>query len=118
MIAEAAGGIVPVRRLGDLASLIEILSTARLYVGCDAGPLHVAAAAGVPTVSLFRQSHPLRYAPLGDSHEAILVGDGSRAWVEAAKSAETLGASGGEQNARDNGRGLLCWDQAFIDKLL
>ena len=76
-----------VRRLHGLVEFVALLSSARLYVGCDAGPLHVAAAAGVPTVSLFLRSHPLRYAPLGDTHEALLLGVESRAWLERADQA-------------------------------
>ncbi len=67
--------------LAEFAGLRRALAGAAVYLGCDAGPLHVAAALGVPTVSLFRSSHPLRYAPLGRPHLCLLLGEASRARV-------------------------------------
>ena len=80
LLAElsAAAPEVAVRSLGTLADLIGVLQETALYVGCDAGPLHVAAALEIPTLALFRTSHPLRYAPLGDRHETLLLGAESR----------------------------------------
>ena len=66
-----------------LDELLGAFSGAAHYLGCDAGPLHLAAATGLPTLSLFRSSHPLRYAPLGESHMCLLVGDGSRSLANA-----------------------------------
>ena len=42
------------------------LSRAALYVGNDSGLMHVAAAAGVPTLGLFGPSPEARYRPWGD----------------------------------------------------
>jgi heptosyltransferase III len=42
------------------------VSRARLYVGNDTGLMHLAAAAGAPTVGLFGPSRPEQYAPWGD----------------------------------------------------
>lgn len=80
-LASATPGIA-VRHLGTLADLVEALQDASLYVGCDAGPLHVVAALEIPILALFRTSHPLRYAPLGGQHETILLGAGSRRHAE------------------------------------
>lgn len=77
------GADLDARALRSLEDLAAQLAGAALYVGCDAGPLHVAAAAGVPTISLFLASHPLRYAPLGERHTALLLGATSRAAAEA-----------------------------------
>jgi lipopolysaccharide heptosyltransferase III len=71
----------PIRCLSRLDDLVTLLHGSALYVGCDAGPLHVAASLGVPTLSLFLTSNPLRYAPLGEHHETIPAGPGSRDWV-------------------------------------
>ncbi|MBD3236397.1 MAG: hypothetical protein GF330_06825, partial [Candidatus Eisenbacteria bacterium] len=84
-VTQIAGGVAQVRRLGSLAELLDELATASLYIGSDAGPLHVAAAAGAPTISLFVTSDPLRYAPLGGRHEALLLGAASRRRAAAAQ---------------------------------
>ncbi|MDR1109343.1 MAG: glycosyltransferase family 9 protein [Deltaproteobacteria bacterium] len=52
----------------DLAGLMALTSLASVCLGADTGPLHLAAAAGTPTVSLFGPSSGERagtYGPLG-----------------------------------------------------
>ena len=41
---------------------------ARLMVSCDSGPMHAAAALGVPVVALFGPTHPERTGPWGKGH--------------------------------------------------
>ncbi len=50
---------------GSISAIKEILSQAALFVGGDSGPGHMAAALGVPVVSLFGPTEPGRYRPLG-----------------------------------------------------
>ena len=50
-----------------------ILEQARLAVGPDSGPMHLAAAAGTPVVSLWGATTPARSAPVG-SEDLVLVG--------------------------------------------
>ena len=50
-----------------------ILARARLAVGPDCGPMHLAAAAGTPVVSLWGATTPARSAPRG-SEDLVLVG--------------------------------------------
>lgn len=80
-LQEAGRGRADSRVLHDVAALISLLGSARMYVGCDTGPMHVAAALGLPTLALFLTSHPLRYAPLGEPHETLLLGERSRAFA-------------------------------------
>lgn len=50
----------------DIAELVTLARGAAIAVGNDTGPLHIAAAAGCPTVALFsRESHPLKSKPPG-----------------------------------------------------
>jgi ADP-heptose:LPS heptosyltransferase len=42
-----------------------VLSHAQLFVGNDAGPAHLAALMGVPTVAIFGPSDPVRWSPIG-----------------------------------------------------
>ncbi len=55
----------------SLIELIALLSTARMYVGNDSGPLHLAAAQGVKTLSLFGPESPNVYGPHGPNHVVI-----------------------------------------------
>lgn len=50
----------------DLLTVYAALSHARLYVGADSGLMHMAAAAGAPTLGLFGPSDERRYAPWGE----------------------------------------------------
>jgi len=50
-----------------------ILARARLAIGPDSGPMHLAAAAGTPVVSLWGATTPARSAPFG-SEDFVLVG--------------------------------------------
>ncbi len=49
--------------LGDLRAVGAALTLARLYIGNDSGLMHLAAAAGVPTLGLFGPSPPDLYGP-------------------------------------------------------
>ncbi|MCK9240106.1 glycosyltransferase family 9 protein [Desulfocurvus sp.] len=48
-----------------LAELGHVLTRLDLLVTTDSGPMHMAAAAGVPLVAVFRGSDPARFGPLG-----------------------------------------------------
>jgi len=52
-------------RFDDLYELACWLAGARVYIGNDAGPTHIAAAAGVPVVALFGPSDLVVWAPRG-----------------------------------------------------
>lgn len=62
---------VPAARRLDLAGTIDLptahecLARCAFYVGNDSGLMHLAAAAGVPTLGLFGPSKPEHYAPWG-----------------------------------------------------
>ncbi len=56
----------------SLSQLKSILGSASLFVGGDSGPGHVAAALGVPTISLFGDTNPNRSRPLGNGSLRVL----------------------------------------------
>ncbi len=58
---ESMGG----RFLTDLLELADVIKTARVFVGCDSGPTHLAAALGAPTVALFGPTDPDEWGPVG-----------------------------------------------------
>lgn len=54
-----------------LKGLMPLLRRCRLLISGDTGPLHLAAALGVPTVALFGPSDPRRNGPYGKGHEVV-----------------------------------------------
>lgn len=52
-------------RIAELDVLAAVLSRADVFIAADSGPMHLAAAAGVPVVGLFKTTQPAFYAPLG-----------------------------------------------------
>lgn len=65
----AGRGIDLVGRVG-LASVAACLGRCALYIGNDSGLMHLAAAAGTPTLGLFGPSPAIHYAPWGP-HTAV-----------------------------------------------
>ena len=55
----------------SLRQLVSLSARARLYVGCDTGPMHVAAACGTPVVALFGPADPRRTGPFGVGHRVV-----------------------------------------------
>ena len=58
----------------DLALFLAVLKRARVLVTGDTGPAHLAAALGVPVLSLFGPTSAVGWAPVGPRHR-ILWGD-------------------------------------------
>lgn len=48
-----------------------VLQQCRLFIGCDSSLLHIAAAMGTPTVSIFGPTNPEYFAPKGDKHVVV-----------------------------------------------
>ena len=57
----------------DLKQLIAICARARLWIGCDTGPMHIAAACGTPVVALFGPSDPRRTGPFRKDGRIVRV---------------------------------------------
>jgi cystathionine gamma-synthase len=54
-----------------LPRLAELIRGAELYLGNDAGPMHLAAAVGTPTVAVWGSSSALRWRPWGVPHRVV-----------------------------------------------
>ena len=56
----------------DLPQMAALLERCSLYIGNDTGPMHIAAAVGTPTVSIFSaRDFPGRWHPLGAGHTVL-----------------------------------------------
>ncbi|THD81985.1 MAG: glycosyltransferase family 9 protein [Phenylobacterium sp.] len=55
----------------DLLTAYACLKRARLFIGNDSGAMHLAAAAGVPTLGLFGPSDERQYGPWGEHTRAV-----------------------------------------------
>jgi heptosyltransferase-1 len=62
---QAAGSGAAETFTGSLTELIALTRRARLFIGGDTGPMHLAAAMGVPVVAIFGPTNPARNGPLG-----------------------------------------------------
>jgi heptosyltransferase-1 len=63
-VAEASEGTATAIAC-SVSQLIEFTRRAELFIGGDTGPMHLAAALGVPVVALFGPTNPLRNGPYG-----------------------------------------------------
>jgi ADP-heptose:LPS heptosyltransferase len=70
VLAALPGALDLVGRL-SLPEVAAVLRRAALYVGNDSGLMHLAAAAGAPTVGLFGMSDPGQYGPAGPCAVAV-----------------------------------------------
>lgn len=55
----------------DLKDLISIIRGARYVITNDSGPMHIAAASGIPVVALFGPTNPVRTGPYGRNHVIV-----------------------------------------------
>lgn len=74
-VVRASGGqAVASPRTDSILMVAELLRRAKLYVGGDTGPMHLAAACGTPCVALFGPKDPAIYRPYGPGHVVISKG--------------------------------------------
>ena len=69
---EHSGGMaVSLAGRTTLKELIPVIGKAKFMVTNDTGPMHVAAALGVPVFAIFGPANPIRTGPFGDIHTII-----------------------------------------------
>jgi lipopolysaccharide heptosyltransferase II len=54
-----------------IGMLAAVLKACKLFIGADSGGMHIAAAVGTPTVTIFGPSSPASWAPRGLQHAAV-----------------------------------------------
>ncbi len=72
-IVAASGGSAAVREAPDLPSLGGALRAARLVLGGDTGPVHLAHALGTPVLALMGPTDPATHGPYGAPERALAV---------------------------------------------
>ena len=85
----------------SLRQLQAIIGQARLFVSCDTGPMHLAAALGVPVLALFGPADPRRTGPFGSQHRVLRIpsvddtdpGPAPPASMQAVSSSDTLASA-------------------------
>jgi len=69
--SRAAVPVIDLAGRTGLRELAAVLAEARLFVGVDSAPMHMAAALGVPVVALFGPSGEHNWGPWGDGHVVV-----------------------------------------------
>jgi heptosyltransferase-1 len=87
-VVEASGGAARVV-VCNVTGLIALMRRTTLLVGGDSGPMHLAAALGVPVVALFGPTDPARNGPWGAGPKVVLRDPAS---VTSYKHADTVDA--------------------------
>lgn len=71
ILAGASSQVVNCVGKVPLAMLVALLKHARLFLGNESGPLHLAAAVGTPVVGLYGLTDPVRWGPVGVPHVTL-----------------------------------------------
>ena len=58
-----------------LSQVFALMPRLQFFIANDGGPMHIAAASGLPTLGLFGPEVPRRYAPLNDSSLSLYAGE-------------------------------------------
>ncbi len=70
-IAKAAGQGVHIAPKMSLKELAALLKSADVFIGCDTGPLHIAAALGTRVVGIYGPKDPVIYGPCGEGNIVV-----------------------------------------------
>lgn len=74
VVAHSKGKSVSLAGRTTLVQLTELIRRAKAFISNDTGPMHIAAALGVPVFAVFGPTSPLRTGPYGPGHTVITAG--------------------------------------------
>jgi lipopolysaccharide heptosyltransferase II len=99
-----AAGLPGARNLAGTTSLVDMgswFATMDLVISNDSGPMHLAAAIGIPVLAIFGPTDPLRTGPFGTPHRVITAPAECRPCFRAScrRGGECLTAIGAERVA-------------------
>jgi heptosyltransferase I len=98
--AEAASAGTARAMRCSITELIALTRRARLFVGGDTGPLHLAAALGIPVVGIYGPTDPARNGPYGTRSIVLRIAESVTSHARHAVTDEGLLAIGGEAVVR------------------
>ncbi len=67
----SSGNAISMAGKTNLKELIPLIRNAKFVIANDSGPMHIAAACGVPVISIFGPTNPVRTGPYGANHIVI-----------------------------------------------
>lgn len=70
-VVAASGGHALLAPPTSLTELCAVMRRARMFLGSDTGPMHLAAAVGTPCVTLFGTTRPEQSGPYGSQHVCV-----------------------------------------------
>jgi heptosyltransferase-1 len=71
ILSKSKGKSISLAGKTNLKELIEVMRGAKFVVSNDSGPMHIAAALGIPVFAIFGPTNPLRTGPYGEGHTII-----------------------------------------------
>jgi len=71
VVGASTGRAISMAGRTGLKELITLISGARFFISNDTGPMHIAAALGIPVFALFGPANPVRTGPYGTLHTVI-----------------------------------------------
>lgn len=72
-VSDGTPGVRSLVGESDLSQLVSLSRRARLFVGCDTGPMHIAVACGTPALVLFGPADPRRTGPYAQPDSVVRV---------------------------------------------
>ena len=73
--ASLLGARYPCFYSSDVRKMAAVIAQLALFVGADSGVMHLASAAGAPTIGLFSVTDPDAWGPYGDRNRALVAAD-------------------------------------------
>ena len=72
-VSDGTPGVRSLVGESDLSQLVSLTRRARLFIGCDTGPMHIAVACRTPVVVLFGPADPRRTGPYAQPDAVVRV---------------------------------------------
>jgi 3-deoxy-D-manno-octulosonic-acid transferase/heptosyltransferase-1 len=83
VVRQSGGQAVLAMETRSILDLAELIRSARLFIGCDSGPLHLSSAVSTPSVALFGPKDPRTYGPWNPRHRVVHKGEPGVASMDA-----------------------------------
>jgi ADP-heptose:LPS heptosyltransferase len=71
VVAASNGMAINLAGKTGLKELVALIARARFFISNDTGPMHIAAALGIPVFAIFGPANPVRTGPYGPIHTII-----------------------------------------------